>query len=189
MSNNIVMIGSSTGGPKVLSRLFYNMPRLKASVILVQHMPKFINESVRENLSRETTMEVVLASDGDAIQDGTVYLAPSEVHLQIKGNKTIRLEGTDKVNHVCPAVDTAMQSLGTKPEINIIGVILTGMGSDGAEGITHIKQIGGTTISQSETSCAVYGMPKAAYETGNIDTVLDPESIQTKLIQLVGTLD
>ncbi len=183
---NLVFIGSSTGGPKALTKLFKDMPKLNASIIIVQHMPKFINGSVIENLSRETAMEIKLASDGEIIKNGTAYFAPSEVHLELEDNKKIKLRGDKKVNHVCPSVDITMQSVQASSIINIVGVILTGMGQDGAKGISHIKKVGGLTYAQSEETCAVYGMPKAAFETGNVDTVLSPEGIKDKLVTMLG---
>lgn len=183
---NLVVIGSSTGGPKALEKIFLDLPKLNASILIIQHMPRFINDSVVENLGRETNMEIKLASDGEIIETGVAYLAPSEIHLRLEDNKKIRLSGKEKVNHVCPSVDIAMQSIQATTSTNVIGIILTGMGEDGANGVSHIKSIGGTTYAQSEETCAIYGMPKAAYETGKVDSVLSPEAIKDKLIKLTG---
>jgi len=100
--------------------------------------------------------------------------------------KKIHLVNSEKVNYVRPSVDVTMNSMQKKPAQQIIGVILTGMGKDGAQGISHIKQIGGITIAEDEKSSIIYGMPKEAFETGNIDFVLTPEEIRDKLIELVG---
>lgn len=185
-STNIVVIGSSTGGPKTLGRIFSDLPRLKGSIIVVQHMPKFINQSVRRTLDRAGGMEVAIAEDGEIIGDGKVYLAPSEVHLEMVDNRRIRLLQGDKVNYVRPAIDVTMRSLRSIPGDNIMGVVLTGMGKDGADGISHIKRIGGTTVAQDEETCAVYGMPKAAIATGMIDHILCPEGIRDRLVQLAS---
>ena len=162
------------------------MPRVNASIIIVQHMPKFINETLRESLDTCTAMDVVIAKDGDILQDGVVYLAPSEVHLKLDNNRIITLHMGEKVNFVRPSVDVAMKSIQPNPKTRIIGVVLTGMGKDGAEGIKHIKSIGGITIAQDEETSVIYGMPKAAYETGAVDMVLPPEEIHREIIQLTS---
>jgi two-component system chemotaxis response regulator CheB len=148
-------------------------------------MPIFINRSVRDSIQRGTTMTVKIAEDGEMIRDGVIYIAPSEVHLEVRDNRKIRLFKDEKVNFVCPAIDVTMNSLMPWGDDRIIGVILTGMGKDGAQGLLHIKNIGGLTIAQDEESCIVYGMPKVAYETGGVDLVLSPEQIRLKLIQLL----
>ena len=130
-------------------------------------------------------MTVKIAEDGEMIRDGVIYIAPSEVHLEVRDNRKIRLFKDEKVNFVCPAIDVTMNSLMPWGDDRIIGVILTGMGKDGAQGLLHIKNIGGLTIAQDEESCIVYGMPKVAYETGGVDLVLSPEQIRLKLIQLL----
>ena len=151
-------------------------------------MPLFINRSVRDTIQRGTTMTVKIAEDGDMIRDGVIYIAPSEVHLELKNNRMIYLMNGEKVNFVCPAIDVAMNSFTPFRNDRIIGVILTGMGHDGAQGLLHIKNIGGLTIAQDEDSSIVYGMPKAAYETGCVDLILSPEKIRQRLIQSVGIL-
>jgi len=133
-------------------------------------------------------MTVKLAENGEMIRDGVIYIALSGVHLELNNNRKIRLFKDEKVNFVCPAIDVAMNSIIPWGDDRIIGVILTGMGKDGAQGLFHIKNIGGLTIAQDEESSIVYGMPKAAYETGAVDLVLPPEQIRQKLIQSVGII-
>ena len=111
LNKNIIIIGSSTAGPKILSRVFSDLPRLNASVIVVQHMPKFINESLCDSLNRKTEMDMKIAEDGERIADGIAYLAPSEIHLELINNRTIRLFNSEKVNFVRPAIDVAMNSI------------------------------------------------------------------------------
>ena len=93
-ARNIIVIGSSAGGPRVLKWIFKGLPLLKASVIVVQHMPKFINDSLRDSIASVTEMRVAIASDGDRLENGCVYIAPSEVHLRLEDNRTIRLATT-----------------------------------------------------------------------------------------------
>jgi two-component system, chemotaxis family, protein-glutamate methylesterase/glutaminase len=146
----------------------------------------FINYSVRKTLDSLTDMDVVIADNGNRLEPGTVYIAPSEVHLELLNNQRVRLVNGPKVCFVRPSADVAMKSAMSKPGLRIIGVVLTGMGKDGADGIVHLKQIGGVTFAQDERSSAIYGMPKAAAETGSVDFVMSPEAIQAKLIKMVG---
>jgi len=182
----LVMIGSSAGGPRILKEIFHDLPRLNAAVILIQHMPRFINESVREILDELTGMDVRIAEDGDELRKGVVHIAPSEKHLRLIDNRRIVLFDGEKVNFVSPSVDIAMKSVQTKQGQNIVGVILTGMGRDGADGIQHIKKIGGVTIAQNEETSVIFGMPKEAIATGSVDWVLGPGEIRNKLIALSG---
>lgn len=184
----IVVIGSSAGGPRILKDLFKGLPLINCSMIIIQHMPQFVNESISQSLDNCTDMTVCLAKDGDILKNGTVYVVPSEVHARIIHNHHIRLVQGEKVNYVCPAADVTMTSLTKETGIRHIGIVLTGMGRDGADGICHIKSIGGTTIAQDEKSSIIFGMPKEAVETGCVDWVLSPEQIHQKLIELVGII-
>jgi two-component system chemotaxis response regulator CheB len=186
-SKNIIVIGSSAGGPRVLKKIFKGLPVLNASMIVVQHMPKFINDPLRDSLSSVTAMRVTLAEDGDRLENGRVFVAPSEVHLSVVDNWIIRLSPGEKVNYVCPSVDVTMKSLTLEPSGFFIGVVVTGMGKDGAEGMKHIKNLGGITIAQDEKTSSIFGMPKEAIQTGSVDFVLAPDEIREKLIELVGS--
>lgn len=185
-SCNIVMIGASTGGLKVLEEMFPHLPVLKAAVVIVQHITPFIDQAFATSLATVSKMPVVLASEGQTLQAGQVYLAPGGVHMNIVGNRSIHLFRGEKVNSVCPSIDVTMKSLTHPSMFRIAGVILTGMGCDGAAGIAHVKQIGGVTIAQDQKSSVIYGMPKAAAETGKIDFILPTERIAHKLTELFG---
>ncbi len=185
---NIVVIGASTGGPETLHKLLAELPVLDASILIVQHMPIYVNESVREEISSAANMEVRLAQDGDELQNGLIHLAPSLIHMEIMDNAEIKLVEGEKVNYVCPSIDVTMKSLKPIPSINTIGVLLTGMGEDGAKGISYIKrELGGKTIAQDRLTCVIYGMPRAAAETGDVDFVLPLEKIPGKIIELVNS--
>jgi len=186
-SRKIIVIGASAGGPRVLKWIFTGLPALNASVIVVQHMPKFINDSLRDSLSSATAMRVTIARDGDLLENGCVYIAPSEVHLSVVDNRIVRLSPGEKVNYVCPSVDVTMKSLTWDLGVFFAGVVVTGMGKDGAEGMKHIKKLGGTTIAQDEKTSSIFGMPKEAIETGSVDFVLAPDAIREKLIELAGS--
>ena len=183
---NIIVIGASAGGPHVLKMIFSGLPRLKASIIIVQHMPKFINDSLRDSLGSLTKMKVQIAENRKQIRQGTVYIAPSEIHIKMIDNETIRLFAAEKVNYVCPSVDVTMKSLRMEIGASFVGVVVTGMGRDGAEGIAHIKRIGGITIAQDEKTSSIFGMPKEAIDTGCVDMVLTPQEIREKLIEISG---
>lgn len=184
---NIVVIGASTGGPETLRKVFSDLLVLDACAIIVQHMPVYVNESVREEIASVTNMEIKLAENGDPLQHGRVYLAPSLVHTEIRSNRGIALVKGEKVNFVCPSIDVTMKSLIPVPTMNIVGIVLTGMGSDGAHGISHIKQLGGITIAQDEPTSIIYGMPKAAAETGDVDFVLPMAKIPLKIIEIINS--
>jgi len=185
----IVVIGSSAGGPRILKQIFMDLPRLNGSILIVQHMPKFVNESFANNLNTFSDLTVKVAEDTEQLKPGYVYLAPSEVHMTLKNNERIFLTEGEKVNFVCPAVDVMFKSLRHEPGLNIIGIILTGMGRDGAEGISYLKKIGGTTIAQDKESSIIYGMPKEAQDTGCVDYVLNPQEIHDVLIDLLGVIE
>jgi two-component system chemotaxis response regulator CheB len=185
---NIVVIGISTGGPRALRELFCELPVLNACILLVQHMPRFINHSVCKTVQEGTRMRVSLAEEGRAMQAGEVLLAPSEVHMPVENNRRVRLLNTRKVNYVCPAVDVTMKTLKKNVSDRYVGVVMTGLGRDGADGICHIKQLGGLTLVQNEVTSTIFGMPKAAIATGCVDYEGCPTAIRQKLIDTVGLL-
>jgi two-component system chemotaxis response regulator CheB len=185
MSNgNLLIIGSSTGGARILEELFSQLPRLNASIIIVQHITPIIDEAFVASLARTTAMPVSLAMEGEPLKSGHLYIAPGGIHLTVDNNHRIRLVDGEKVNSVRPSIDVAMKSLVRPTTGRLAGVILTGMGSDGAAGIAYVKQLGGVTIAQDKNSSIIYGMPKAAVETGMIDFVLSTADIAKKLSEL-----
>lgn len=183
---NLVIIGASTGGVRAIQTILDDLPRLDASIVIVQHMPDFMGESLAAVFGRCTHMTVRVAKHGERIEQGTIYIAPGGEHLLLVGNVQIKLVRTPKVHFVRPAVDVTMESLVASDTDRILGVLLTGMGSDGAAGIVHIKSIGGTTIAQDEESSVIYGMPKVAQETGCVDYAMSPTQIRERLIALFG---
>lgn len=185
-TSNLVMIGSSTGGLKVLEELFQQLRVLKAAVVIIQHITAQIDRSFVTSLARVSKMPVFLAREGAIIQAGNVYLAPGGMHLTLIRNSVVHLHEGEKVNSVRPSVDVAMNSVTAPVGIRVAGIILTGMGSDGAAGIIHIKQLGGITIAQDQKTSVIYGMPRAAAETGRVDFVLPTERIADKITELFG---
>jgi two-component system chemotaxis response regulator CheB len=185
-SYNIVVIGSSTGGLKVLEELLPRLNELKAAVLIVQHITPLIDRAFVTSLTRVSKMPVMLAHDGQSLQQGQVVLAPGGFHLYLVRNQLVRLATGEKVNSVCPSVDVTMKSFVAVPGAKIAGVVLTGMGCDGAAGIAHIKQVGGITVAQDQKTSVIYGMPRAAVETGKVDFVLPTDRIAAKLNELFG---
>jgi two-component system chemotaxis response regulator CheB len=169
--------------------LFSELPPLRACIVIVQHFPKFINASFVRTLCRHTQAEVRLAQHGDRVTEGLVLVAPSEVHCRVVSNLHLHLAAGPSVNYVCPSIDVTMQSLSAPaPGSRLVGVLLTGMGRDGAAGLAHMKQLGGLTIVQNEATCVVYGMPAEAVKLGCVDFELPPEKIAQFLVREVGAL-
>lgn len=183
----LVIIGSSTGGPKALPEVLSRLPaNLPAAVLIVQHMPEGFTRSFAERLNWVSPLEVKEAEEGEEMKQGKVYLAQGNKHLILDG-KRLRLDDGPKVNYVRPAIDVLMKSAAPIYGPRTIGVILTGMGSDGAEGMKCIKRNGGKTIAQSEETCVVYGMPKAVVESGAADRVVPLEEIAQTITVLIST--
>ena len=183
---NVVLIGASTGGLKVLEEMFSLLPVLKAAVVIIQHITPLVDKSFVASLARVSKMPITLGREGQILEAGQVYLAPGGIHTHLAANRSIRLIAGEKVNSVCPSIDVTMKSVVQPAGIRLAGVILTGMGCDGAAGIVHIKQLGGITIAQDQKSSVIYGMPKAAAETGKVDFVLSTDRIAHKLTELFG---
>lgn len=181
-----MLIGSSTGGLKVLEELLVRLPVLKAAVVIIQHITPQVDQSFAASLARVSKMPVSLAREGMNLQPGQVYLAPGGMHLTLVRNSAVHLHEGEKVNSVRPSVDVAMRSVTAPVGIRVACVILTGMGSDGARGVSHIKQLGGITIAQDQKTSVIYGMPKAAAETGRVDFILPTEQIADKIKTLFG---
>jgi two-component system, chemotaxis family, protein-glutamate methylesterase/glutaminase len=174
----IILVGASTGGTRVLEEIIGQLPPLPAAMVIVQHMPKFINDSFVSSLSLNARAEIRLAQDGDCLREGLILIAPSGMHCSLISNYRIYLESGAQVNYVCPSIDVLMQSVcKPAPQQLLIGVLLTGMGRDGAAGMSHIKNMGGLTIAQDRNSSAVYGMPAEAVKLGCIDAELPPKKI------------
>jgi two-component system chemotaxis response regulator CheB len=182
----LIVMGASTGGPAALREIFTGMPRLHAAILLVQHMPAFINRSVVATLARISELDVVLAEDGETLAPGRLVVAPSGRHMTLEAGRTIRLADGEPVQFVCPSVDVLMRSLSGASGTALTGIVLTGMGSDGADGLAHMKALGAETIVQNEASCAVFGMPKRAIERGGVDRILEPRQIAARIREIGG---
>jgi two-component system chemotaxis response regulator CheB len=187
-----VGVAASTGGPRALEVLLAALPRtLAASVFIVQHMPPGLTSSFARRLSWMTSLEVVEAMDGTAPRFGVAYVAPGDYHMLVErgdDGRAIRLSHGEKVNSVRPSADILFESLVSAYGRDTVGVVLTGMGSDGAEGLLAIRRSGGTTVVESPETCVVYGMPRSAIALGAAERVLRLEEIGPAILQDVGVL-
>ena len=185
---NIIVIGASTGGPKVLSQIFSSLPLLNAAVVIVLHIPSSFDKGFAERLNSISSMNIELAENGSLLERGKVYVAPGGIHLKLVNNMRLELFKEEKVNFARPSVDVTMCSTLKNRAGKLVGVLLTGMGRDGADGITHIKNLDGITIAQDKKTSTIFGMPMEAEKTGNVDFMLPTEKIVEKLIWLAGTV-
>lgn len=191
-TNKLVIIASSTGGPKALHTLISSLDdRLDAPVVIVQHMPKNFTASLAERLNAVSNIPVNEAMHGQVIQKGHVYIAKGGTHLQLKKNAHGQLitaeSDEDPVNGLKPCANITFNSIGDLSIDTVICVVLTGMGSDGYEGIKSISTKQPVyTIAQSKETCVVYGMPKVVVEKGLADIVLPLEEIGKEIIKKVG---
>ena len=182
---DIVAIGASAGGLRALTIVLSAFPAdLPAAVLVVQHLDPRYPSHMAEILERRTSMRVVEAEDGAQIEQGTVYLAPPARHMLVE-QECIQLTATELIHFVRPSVDLLFKSVAAASGGRVIGVILTGSGTDGAVGIGAIKQGGGFTIAQDPASAESTGMPTSAIATGNVDLVLPLEEIGARVVGIV----
>lgn len=182
----IIAIGTSTGGPKALQEVMPYIPaNIEGPVLIVQHMPPGFTKSLAERLNNMSDIRIKEAEDGDILKNGCGYLAPGDRHLKIEKNGEnyiISLDDGEKVSGHKPSVDAMFHSLA-KLSIPKVGVIMTGMGSDGAEGLKEIRNKGGYVIGQDESTCIVYGMPKAAEKLNAINKVVELTKISQEIVK------
>ncbi|WP_018256405.1 protein-glutamate methylesterase/protein-glutamine glutaminase [Halomicrobium katesii] len=185
-----LIIGSSTGGPKMVESVLSELP-LAADfrVLVVQHMPGGFTGRFAQRIDARSDYDVREAQDGDRISGGEALIAAGDYHLRVKnyrnGRLRVKLSDDPPVNSVRPAVDVTMETAADVIDDPLVGVILTGMGNDGAAGIERIKAAGGRTIAQDEATSAVYGMPQRAAETGCVDSILPIEEIPAGIVETI----
>ena len=191
-TSKIVAIASSSGGPRALGQLIPMLPAgLPAGVVVVQHIPHEFVFSLAARLDWESALEVKVAEDGEPILNGKVYIMPQDVYCTIvsQGNKGELIKTTpfsEKAIHPFNSMANKLM-ISTAPIYgkNAIGVVLTGMGNDGTEGLRAIKQHGGFTIAEHESSCIVFGMPKSAIQAGVVDRVIPLKKIANEIVAAV----
>ena len=187
-TDKIIAIGASTGGTEAIREVLLRLPQNTPGIVIVQHMPPKFTTAFAERLNQQCAMEVKEAQDGDAVVTGRALLAPGNYHMLLKRSGAryyVQVKTGPPVHHQRPSVDVLFNSAALSGGANVIGVILTGMGADGADGLLAMKEKGAYTIAQDETSCVVFGMPKEAIKRGATNKVLPltriPEEIQRVL--------
>lgn len=179
-NDKIVAIGSSTGGVEALLNLVERLPANCAPTVITQHMPASFTKSFAERLNRACAATVTEARDGDPLVPGRIYVAPGgDFHLEVEGTKHLRCKVShgDPVSGHCPSVDVLFNSVARTAKDRAVGVILTGMGRDGARGLLAMREVGARTLGQDEATCVVYGMPRAAFEIGAVERQLPLEKL------------
>ena len=192
-SGGIVAIGASSGGPHALR---YMLPRIPtdfgAGIVIVQHMPESFTAMFAQWLDEICDVAVREARDGDVIAPGTVLIAPGNAHMRVRkllNGGEVSLEKGSLVNGHMPSVDVLFKSVAEEYGTQSIAVLMTGMGSDGADGLGLIKQSGGRTVAQDKDSCAIFGMPRVAIDKGYAERVVPLADLASYLISAVGKAD
>jgi len=171
-TNIVIAIGTSTGGTDALQQVLPNLPPTTPGIVVVQHMPANFTKAFADRLNGLSHIHIKEAQHGDSVMPGTCLIAPGNLQMSLKrsgANYSVQVKDGPRVSGHRPSADVLFKSVAKFAGVNAIGVIMTGMGSDGAQGLLEMKNAGAKTIGQNETSCVVYGMPKVAYEIGGVD--------------------
>ncbi len=183
--HSLQVIGASTGGTRALQEVMCALPEDAPATLITQHMPPGFTASFAARLNTLCAMEVREAVDGDVVKPGLALVAPGDYHMALAkdgARSVVRVTHTDKVNRHRPSVDVLFDSAARIAPARTVGVILTGMGADGAAGLLHLRERGARTIAQNEETCVVFGMPRAAIELGAAQEVLPLNDIAAALL-------
>lgn len=187
---DVVAIGTSTGGPPALHILIPQLPEnFPSGVVVVQHMPPGFTRPLAERLNTQSRLQVSEAAEGDVVEAGHVLIAPAGQHLRLvkrSGRYLVRLDSEPADSLHRPSVDVMMDSAAAACGGKCLGVLLTGMGSDGMRGMRSIKEAGGRTLAESEATCIVFGMPKSAIEGGVVDGVFPIHDMAQAILKEVS---
>jgi two-component system chemotaxis response regulator CheB len=187
-TDKVVTIGASTGGTEALRSVICSLPSTTPGIVIVQHMPGGFTKMFAERLDKLAQMEVKEAENGDRVLRGRVLIAPGGFHMRVVrkgGIYEVVIEKGELVSGHCPSVDVLMHSVAENVGKNAIGIMLTGMGSDGAEGMKAMADAGAKNIAQDEASCVVFGMPRVAYQKGGAQELVSLGEIPKKIISLL----
>lgn len=186
--DRVIAIGASTGGTEAISYILSQLPPTFPGIVIVQHIPPVFSRMFAERLNHSTGFVVKEAASGDIVEPGKVLIAPGDRHMRLRklgnGFKVECFEG-DKINGHCPSIDVLFESVAKECGPRAVGVILTGMGYDGAKGLLSLHRKGARTLGQDEKSSVVYGMPKVAYELGAVDKQVSLELLPRALCSMV----
>lgn len=185
-SDSLIAVGASTGGTEALRVVLKAMPSDCPPIVIVQHMPEVFTRAFANRLDSECALTVKEAEEGDRLQPGRAYVAPGNLHMMVDrgggSGLAIRLKDGPLVSRHRPSADVLFRSVAISAGSKAVGVILTGMGDDGAQGMLEMKEAGAINIAQDETSCVVFGMPREAIACGAVDVVLPLEKIASEVL-------
>jgi two-component system chemotaxis response regulator CheB len=187
-TNKLIAIGASTGGTEALKDVLSQFPANSPGIMIVQHMPANFTTSFAERLNSLCQIRVKEAEDGDAVVPGLALLAPGNYHMVLRRSGAryyVNVKSGPLVCYQRPAVDVLFNSVAVYGGANAVGVILTGMGKDGAQGMLKMKEAGGQTIAQDEKTCIVFGMPKEAIAVGGVDKVVPLLDIPAEVMKML----
>ena len=185
-TNKVVAVGASTGGTQALQTVLAALPPTAPGTVVVQHMPAGFTRAFADRLNTLCAVEVKEAEDNDSVVPGRVLIAPGNLHMVLQRSGAryfVALKNGPPVHHQRPAVEILFNSVARYAGANAIGVIMTGMGADGAEGLLNMKQAGATTIAQDEASCVVFGMPGEAIKRGAADYIVSLDDISRTVLR------
>ncbi|MMZ54433.1 Chemotaxis response regulator protein-glutamate methylesterase [compost metagenome] len=189
---NLIAVGTSTGGPKALQVLLKGLPRnFKGSMVIVQHMPPGFTKSLAQRLNSLCEIEVSEAEDNQVLQEGHAYIAPGNYHMEIKqradGEIYISLNQAQPRGGHRPSVDTLFESITQIRHPSKYAIIMTGMGNDGTAGLKKLKETGvRSVIAEDESTCVVFGMPRAAIQAGTVDIIAPLHEISIQLMRYLN---
>jgi two-component system, chemotaxis family, protein-glutamate methylesterase/glutaminase len=189
-TNKIIAMGASTGGTVAIEHVLKQMPKNTPGIVIVQHMPEKFTSSFADRLNKICDIDVKEAEDGDKIIPGRALIAPGNFHMVVKRSGAqyhVEIKDGPQVFHQRPSVEVLFNSVSKFVGSNAVGVILTGMGSDGAKGLKMMRDAGARTIAQDEQSCVVYGMPGEAVKAGAAEMIIPLHDIAERALHLAGT--
>jgi two-component system chemotaxis response regulator CheB len=184
-TNKVIAMAASTGGTEALRHILVNLPPTVPGVVVVQHMPPNFTKAFAQRLNKLCRLEVSEARNGDSVVTGRVLIAAGNGHLLLKRSGAryyVSVKDGPLVNHQRPSADVLFKSTAENAGANALGVILTGMGADGARGLLQMREAGAITIAQDEQSCVIYGMPKEAVKRGAASKVVSLERIPREIV-------
>ncbi|ATO33751.1 Chemotaxis response regulator protein-glutamate methylesterase [Dickeya dianthicola] len=188
-SEKLIAIGASTGGTEAIRHVLQPLPPTSPALLITQHMPPGFTKSFAERLNKLCQITVKEAEDGERVLPGHAYIAPGARHLELArsgANYQVKLHDGPPVNRHRPSVDVLFHSVAQYAGRNAVGVILTGMGNDGAAGMLELHKAGAYTIAQNEASCVVFGMPREAIALGGVDEVVDLHQVSQRMLAQVS---
>jgi two-component system chemotaxis response regulator CheB len=188
-TDKVIAIGASTGGTEAIKKVITRFPATMPGVVVVQHMPAGFTKMFADRLNQLCTMEVKEAESGDRVMPGRILVAPGAKQMRVirsGGIYQVVCETGEKVSGHCPSVDVMMNSVAQHVGANAIGVMLTGMGADGADGMLAMRKAGARNVAQDETSSVVFGMPKVAFERGGAERLVPLDEMAATVLSLLG---